>query len=214
MGTCLEPESTGTNAQECSWDELQTFVNGNVLHKEGVLILGRPAEFDAEYTKEKREVKAIYVEYIDFIKSKYLAYDLEEIQCDDGVKLRAIAPVTDRYEYHSLRPNMYPYSLEPSVKHFVLWSTKRLNPGQIENCIKKEYPNQEYLWWENPLNLKSIPEVFHIHVLIRLLNVRAMLFLRNYIRRLQIPMNPQVPESVLTWILTYNPVGAAVQDDH
>jgi hypothetical protein len=71
-----------------------------------------------------------------------------------------------------ITPNRFPYSRLyqniPGVKHYVLWSkTDTLSDALIEEIVKKEFQNLEYFWFINPLNNKSLPEIWHCHIFVR-----------------------------------------------
>ena len=54
------------------------------------------------------------------------------------------------------------------VTHYCLWSkVGSLTPDQIESEIKKKFPNQLSLWFENGEGNKSIPEIWHCHIFIK-----------------------------------------------
>ena len=80
--------------------------------------------------------------------------------------------------------NNFPYELEDNILHFVLWfHTKFTNnssnnfPNDLNNheifikkCIKesfKEFDNYEYIFFENNLNCRSIPDIRHVQVFMK-----------------------------------------------
>ncbi len=72
-----------------------------------------------------------------------------------------------------LLKNNFPYTrlLQnlPEVKHYCLWSKKdRLSPEIIEQEIKKSFPNNDFFWFENSEAIKSIPEIWHCHVFVKI----------------------------------------------
>jgi len=72
----------------------------------------------------------------------------------------------------ALVDNIYPYHIEPGIRHMVLfinpkYADKFAHPKIIEylvssNAWKMGY--EEYLYFENPPERKSLPEIIHYHV--------------------------------------------------
>jgi len=66
-----------------------------------------------------------------------------------------------------LTDNDFPYWFEPGMEHFVLWCSKGvLTCEEIEmwcRRVEKEHAC-ETVWWCNPPERKSIPEVEHVHI--------------------------------------------------
>jgi len=56
-----------------------------------------------------------------------------------------------------------------NVEHYCLWSRNgSLSSEVIESEIKKQFPIQEYFWFENIDEIKSIPEIWHCQIFIKL----------------------------------------------
>jgi len=55
----------------------------------------------------------------------------------------------------------------PEVKHYCLWS-KKGEPSieSIESEIKKQFPDNDYFWFVNPPNNKSVPEIWHCQIFV------------------------------------------------
>lgn len=69
--------------------------------------------------------------------------------------------------------NAFPYlkliqHLE-GVVHYCLWSRiGKLSPKTIEAKIKSKFPGKDFFWFENSPTTKSIPQVWHCQVFIKL----------------------------------------------
>jgi len=64
--------------------------------------------------------------------------------------------------------NEFPYYVGEGIEHELIWSTKELSSDEIVKIIEKEKGNKiEYLWFENPRDLRSIGSVNHYHVFSR-----------------------------------------------
>lgn len=64
----------------------------------------------------------------------------------------------------------FPYFFEIGIQHDVLWSEDELLDSEIEEIIKKNKVGYEVVWFRNPVELQSIPDLWHVHVLSKLLN--------------------------------------------
>lgn len=83
-----------------------------------------------------------------------------------------------------LLPNDFPYYLGSSILHYVLWSTYPITDEEIDAILKSELPSiigkctveyeHDYFYWVNPMALKSIPEVWHAQVLIKIREPRVL----------------------------------------
>ncbi|MDD4785438.1 MAG: DUF3605 domain-containing protein [Candidatus Shapirobacteria bacterium] len=57
----------------------------------------------------------------------------------------------------------------PGVVHYCLWSRiGKLSKKIIETEIEKKFPKQKYFWFENSTTTKSVPEIWHCQVFIKL----------------------------------------------
>ena len=80
-----------------------------------------------------------------------------------------------------LLPNEFPYFVGDSVEHWVLWKLyDEISQHDIDDAIRSLQKNtpdpvdetgpdmDDVLWWENPPHLKSLPQINHVHILVRL----------------------------------------------
>jgi len=49
--------------------------------------------------------------------------------------------------------------MEGGIEHFILWSTSPMEKEDIESYIAREMPGFEYLWFVNPVELRSVLDV-------------------------------------------------------
>ena len=73
--------------------------------------------------------------------------------------------------------NNFPYYLESNIKHYMIFSLKALDNPTIEKIIQQQIKPQESCYvdsryWQNPQNLKSIPDFWHAHVLVKINNAK------------------------------------------
>lgn len=73
--------------------------------------------------------------------------------------------------------NDFPYNIDPSVQHFVLWSTQRLRVDQVPSVINRVLPKAKYdvTWFENPSSMKSVKQVWHVQVFTKTKNRQCAL---------------------------------------
>lgn len=74
---------------------------------------------------------------------------------------------------YNLQPNKFPYNLNNNIKHYVLWLHPMLdlkyitNKKLINSILKKYIPNNEYIFYMNSYNNRSIKQIPHYQVFIK-----------------------------------------------
>ncbi len=76
--------------------------------------------------------------------------------------------------------NDFPYYFEEGIEHWVVWklggniSANEIENGKVEILREAGYSNKDlindtsvFLHWLNPPELKSLPDVDHVHILFR-----------------------------------------------
>jgi len=65
--------------------------------------------------------------------------------------------------------NNFPYYLDTDVQHYVIWSTKELNPDECKLVVNLCFPSNSYdvIIVETPQIYKSIQSARHVHVMVR-----------------------------------------------
>ena len=66
-----------------------------------------------------------------------------------------------------LRFNRFPYHFTDNTECYVLWSKIPLHYDSIEYIIQNYTPFQNYVYFTNKDNNKSIPEIFHSHIFVK-----------------------------------------------
>ena len=72
-----------------------------------------------------------------------------------------------------LNKNLFPYDVEPGIEHFVLWYQPYLQLDnrtvhKILNFYKQKYGFQDYIFFENEPDKKSVTQIPHIQVFFKL----------------------------------------------
>jgi hypothetical protein len=67
-------------------------------------------------------------------------------------------------------PNMYPYDIADDITHDLIFSITPISEEEIIATIEKKLDTKiyEYVWWENALRFKSVPDLWHIQIMYRL----------------------------------------------
>ena len=74
---------------------------------------------------------------------------------------------------YNLQPNKFPYNLNNNIKHYVIWLHPMLdlkyitNKKLINSILKKYIPNNEYIFYMNSYNNRSIKQIPHYQVFIK-----------------------------------------------
>jgi hypothetical protein len=128
------------------------------------------------YLHRRRDVEAIYNVYRNNILKEWISMeDLIKVRFlgasvkinSEGLKFASLDIQQNQIKY-SLQINDYPYNLENGTKHFVLWSTNLLNEETIDKILLEELHDYiDCFWFEQDPNQKSVPGVWHIHVLVK-----------------------------------------------
>lgn len=67
---------------------------------------------------------------------------------------------------YKLSRNEFPYHVAPNVHHYILWSKIRLDCHEIYQYLDKVFSPLRWAFYENPLHMKSIPQVEHYQVFV------------------------------------------------
>jgi len=87
---------------------------------------------------------------------------------------RAVAPTDNSSSKLILIPNDFPYYVEENIVHYVLWKTKipitekEIHDARIILETNISINALEIIHWVNPPNLKSVPDIDHVHFLCRI----------------------------------------------
>ena len=186
-----------------SWKDCQKHVQNHTLDDEGVRKLIRLPQYKEMYRAQRAQNNKKYVKYSDFVKEKFLQFDVEKVQCDGRWKLQAIAK-DDEYKHCALFPNHFPYHFEDDIGHFVLWSTDEMKDSEVDEFVEDAYPNQSYLWWRNPAQKRSVPDVWHAQILIKMERMsRRHLILHGYVKRILKKQSYKIPRALLNQMMIF-----------
>jgi hypothetical protein len=128
-----------------SWKTLKHIINNNLLDK-----LNRTEFQMNRYKIHKFLLKKQNIKIKDFIIKKYL----------NNISF-------------SLTPNDFPYNISNTILHLLFWINDKALVKDIYFLIKEEIfikykRNYPFIYFENPNNLKSIPDIKHYHIFINI----------------------------------------------
>ena len=166
-------EARRVNSVKMSFDVLKEIIAANKLH-----ILGRSFEQHRKYKTFMDQVKLEWSCGSDFVLSERLG-----VPCcvgTDGKKTVIRSEMLADARYNGklfLIENDFPYNFESDMKHFCLWKIgSEINVGGDSCEIRGEmekvgYPfshlNDTWCYYINPPNLKSIHDIDHAHIIMR-----------------------------------------------
>jgi hypothetical protein len=143
--------------------DLRHIVNNKEFHR-----LSRDKSLQSTYDGYKKRIRYEWVSMGDYILNKY--FPELDTTTDKGKRCidRSVFP---KHEISHLCPNTFPYRVHESVDHYVLWKINgKITQKDIDHhmdMIKDKRWVDDFVAFENPTERKSIPEVEHIHVMIK-----------------------------------------------
>lgn len=170
-------DSSSPHSEKCdfnyplSWDSILQIISTNRLH-----CLRRSTEQQQTYVQYLEEMKIRWVHPVDHILHTKFQFERVVIGADAQEKEESSIRYEASPKLHQvsesiikLCPNDFPYHLEENVKHWVLWKLLKPISHQEIHEAKQKLRNQhqsivDIAHWVNPPNLKSIPEIDHVHI--------------------------------------------------
>jgi hypothetical protein len=159
----------GYRSSPFSWEELKQII----VHDKQLARLSRSVDIERRYKSEKEELSKIYETIYDHIL--HTKFNFERRLDKDNGKWKAFRPQCDADSEIfkiSLVKNDYPYFVAPGIEHWVLWKLySEISMDDVAQALadlKSKYDDVlDMIWWENPPSLKSLPDINHIHILVR-----------------------------------------------
>ena len=139
-------------------------------------LFGRSSEDDMIYRAEMSKQLLRYESLKDYIFR--VKFGCELVSLPNHSKLVTESPFLAKYSsrFPQLLVNDFPYFFDASVRHLVLWHIQPMEPESIHLYLQNTLPSllhredpillKDYLFWVNPESLKSIPDIWHAHVLL------------------------------------------------
>ena len=155
-------------SEKLSFSQIECYIKNNELHK-----LGRSVHQRSEYHKAMDMVRLDFYSIYDYILINKFHCNIEYCDCNRKVAVRgSIAmPIVCAL-------NDFPYFFEDNVVHYILWKIgeEAIKYDEIQNAIhhlKLQYGICKHkilgsTFFMNPIELKSIPEINHMHIVLHL----------------------------------------------
>lgn len=139
-----------------NWDKISSLIENNEFSH-----FGRDSDVCKAYRRDKERTNLIYNSSRDMILINVFKYKsviaknnklvgLSDEKCIDKV----------------LNMNTFPYYVEEGISHKLLWSIKDLSDKDIKKYLTEKLIGLKYVYFRNPEYLRSIPDIFHIHVFV------------------------------------------------
>jgi hypothetical protein len=163
-----------------TWKELQQIV----LEENDLSLLSRSVETERRYKADRERLLKEYESLYDHIL--YTKFHFPRLLDESTGKWKVNAPTASQDKSNlptsapphrtsniSLVKNDYPYFVEGGIEHWVLWklhsNVTQEDVVQAVESLKAQYNGDviDSMWWENPPSLKSLPDISHIHILLR-----------------------------------------------
>ncbi|KAG0220587.1 hypothetical protein BGX31_010827 [Mortierella sp. GBA43] len=65
----------------------------------------------------------------------------------------------------ALKKNEFPYSVQPGIEHWLIWSQYPLTDEDwIQKYLEERLPGRDFLFFINPPELRSVPSIHHVQV--------------------------------------------------
>ena len=126
--------------------------------------MDRDSETEKKYKEYIQQTKIKYKSTEDEIRINKLGF--EAGKDDETLKIRA--EWGENSKSFAFNPNGFPYSLAPDCSHQVLWALDEMKVADVDQLIKKSFPNKPFVWWRNCVGNQSIKNLWHVHIIIKM----------------------------------------------
>jgi hypothetical protein len=130
--------------------------------------LGRSPLAIKHYWSTMDKLKQEYASVADYLYKRVFGM---ELQAGKDGRLRAVVPagwVEGPEEVVAWCENDFPYHLAAGVRHYNLWCNRPLPAERVEEEIERNLGvGMERVWFINPPALKSVPAIWHAHIIAR-----------------------------------------------
>ena len=111
--------------------------------------------------------------YLDIVRSQEVIDKYQEFKKKQNNMPNFKKKILEKENLFHLRINDFPYYLEEYIQHHVLWMKPGYNftPIQIHFYLSQHIdPTYNFTFFENCTRVKSIKEIPHVHVFLKLKN--------------------------------------------
>ena len=175
----LDPSLFASKKYE--WDELIEIVANKKFY-----MLRRSLEQEQVYRAYTQKLKLEWKTLLDFILCDKFGFMKVSASCNERKLIEPLlsstlsTPLSDSHRWEAHRPtnedkllrmvlvkNDFPYFFEDDIEHWILWKLDEdLTKSDIDLTLEDmRREGVKTLFWINPENLKSLPEIDHAHIL-------------------------------------------------
>ncbi|KAJ9081483.1 hypothetical protein DSO57_1014030 [Entomophthora muscae] len=156
---------------EMDWDEIVKNVDLNRLD-----LFGRSIEGEARYQSSCQNIREKYgsvSRYIYDVKLLPLRQEIELLGKDVLMEKTSINQTCSLTRPRVLFvENDFSYYTKPLIKHHLIWSLEEWNDTlAIQAFLEQKLPNCRIIFFINPMHLRSVKDIFHIHVFSQLVTI-------------------------------------------
>jgi hypothetical protein len=166
------------------WNDLQRIIQCDALH-----LLGRSDPQQLVYQTFNASLKEEWDSAASFLlHSKFgLPVDRSTLTHSPSIISKKRVSIPQTFQTLKLLPNDFPYNFEGGVRHYCLWKIDGLNrevvtPDEIQVAIEElrdivvsengcDKESVDTCFYTNPVALKSILDIDHVHILARVKRV-------------------------------------------
>ena len=156
-----------------TWSECKEAVRENNLS-----VLGRSVSQQNEYNLFVDAIKQRYCNVADYVLESKFGCAVRENEQTGKLEAVVSGVLTEkRTDRLLLALNDYPYHYEPGIVHYILWkvgspiTSDEILRGvaEVEDVLRcKENRCIDSCWYVNPAHLKSVLEIDHAHILLKI----------------------------------------------
>jgi len=126
--------------------------------------LHRSAAVADAYEREKAQTRGRYASASDFVLVH--VFGMPTVADDEG-RLCAVGDLCVEPLW-TVAKNEYPYNVADDLEHWVVWHN--LPERDMETAaamVHRYFKGREHHWFANSVPLMSVPECFHVHVIVK-----------------------------------------------
>mmetsp|Transcript_2743 Transcript_2743/g.3827 ORF Transcript_2743/g.3827 Transcript_2743/m.3827 type:complete len:243 (-) Transcript_2743:1303-2031(-) len=163
-----DPRTLGSAKVPFTWAQLKDLVQNDQLDK-----MSRSRSEQDRYEEYILKIRSEWLSVVDHILCSKFDFEKEKVVVNGIDKWRSHPSLEEvNFVKKSLRLNDFPYYVEDNVQHWCLWKLKdNVDVDDISFARKELYKAldvEEFIHFVNPPHLKSIPEIDHAHIFVRL----------------------------------------------
>ncbi|GBC24515.1 uncharacterized protein OCT59_009158 [Rhizophagus irregularis] len=160
--------SENENVVVHTWEDVKEIVESGRLE-----LFYRSKSEQLRYRAYRERIKKEYGSLDNYIYQNVLNWPKESSPNDPSLQEYFSSKIPSTH--YNLRLNDFPYTIDSSISHYVLWSrlpfrdpNDRNVKDDINLFLKENFPgNEEWLFFINPPQLQSIKNIWHGHIFVR-----------------------------------------------